>query len=69
LPITRINAERIHNIKSETFMLPLPLLWSALFAGAAFAGDSSGEPGLDSGKKNPLNNVYFGEQHLHTSVA
>ena len=27
----------------------------------------SGEPGRSSGKKNPLNNVYFGEQHLHTA--
>jgi len=25
-----------------------------------------GEPGLSSGKKNPLNNVYFGEEHMHT---
>jgi hypothetical protein len=28
--------------------------------------DSQGEPGRDSGKHNPLKNVYFGEQHLHT---
>jgi len=28
--------------------------------------DSIGEPGRSSGKPNPLNNVYFGEQHLHT---
>jgi hypothetical protein len=26
-----------------------------------------GEPGRGLGKKNPLKNVYFGEQHLHTS--
>jgi hypothetical protein len=25
-----------------------------------------GEPGRGSGKKNPLKNVYFGEQHMHT---
>jgi hypothetical protein len=25
-----------------------------------------GEPGRDAKKPNPLNNVYFGEQHLHT---
>ena len=36
-----------------------------LTAGSAFA-DSRGEPGRDSGKANPLKNVYFGEQHLHT---
>jgi len=28
---------------------------------------STGKPGRGSGKPNPLNNVYFGEQHLHTS--
>jgi hypothetical protein len=28
---------------------------------------SAGEPGKDSGKPNPLKNVYFGEQHLHTA--
>ena len=27
---------------------------------------STGEPGRDSGQPNPLKNVYFGEQHLHT---
>ena len=26
-----------------------------------------GEPGRDSGQANPLRNVYFGEQHLHTA--
>jgi hypothetical protein len=44
---------------------------AALFCAAAlslpaFAQDSAGEPGRGSGKKNPLKNVYFGEQHLHT---
>jgi len=27
---------------------------------------STGEPGRDSGQPNPLNNVYFGEEHMHT---
>jgi len=36
--------------------------------GLAHAADSGaiGEPGRESGKPNPLKNVYFGEQHLHT---
>jgi hypothetical protein len=34
--------------------------------GLAIAADSAGEPGRNSGKANPLKNVYFGEQHLHT---
>jgi len=31
-----------------------------------FAQDSIGEPGRSSGGTNPLKNVYFGEQHIHT---
>jgi hypothetical protein len=38
-----------------------------MLAGTASAADSMGEPGRSSGNKNPLNNVYFGEQHLHTA--
>ena len=45
----------------------LSVLCSALFATGAIAADSLGEPGRGSGEPNPLNNVYFGEQHLHTS--
>ena len=41
-------------------------LISMLFVTGAWAADSAGEPGRTAGKKNPLNNVYFGEQHLHT---
>jgi len=32
----------------------------------AFAEDPIGEPGRSAEGKNPLKNVYFGEQHLHT---
>tara|TARA_R110000850_G_scaffold60079_1_gene138162 strand:- start:707 stop:2590 length:1884 start_codon:yes stop_codon:yes gene_type:complete len=39
----------------------------ALGAAPAFADDSKGEPGRAAGGKNPLKNVYFGEQHLHTA--
>jgi hypothetical protein len=38
----------------------------AMTAGVASAQDSIGEPGRASGQANPLRNVYFGEQHLHT---
>jgi len=34
--------------------------------GPAAAADPIGEPGREAGKKNPLKNVYFGEQHIHT---
>ena len=43
------------------------LLCSLLVVSGVWAKDPVGEPGRSSGKKNPLNNVYFGEQHLHTS--
>lgn len=41
-------------------------LASFLAVSSASAADSAGEPGRSSGKANPLKNVYFGEQHLHT---
>ena len=36
-----------------------------VMAGPGFA-DSVGEPGRSSGEANPLKNVYFGEEHMHT---
>jgi uncharacterized protein DUF3604 len=36
-----------------------------VMTGPGFA-DSLGEPGRSSGKANPLKNVYFGEEHMHT---
>jgi hypothetical protein len=50
----------------RTTTIGLFALGSMLLAASAFAADSAGEPGRSKGKKNPLNNVYFGEQHLHT---
>ena len=47
-------------------IMTLSVLCSALFATSALADDPIGEPGRNSGKKNPLKNVYFGEQHMHT---
>ncbi len=38
----------------------------SLGLGAAAHAESHGEPGRGSATPNPLNNVYFGEQHLHT---
>jgi len=46
----------------------LSIAIAGAFATALPAGaDSVGEPDRDSGQPNPLKNVYFGEQHLHTS--
>jgi hypothetical protein len=46
--------------------IALFLLFAMLFVSSTWAQDSMGEPGRTSGKPNPLKNVYFGEQHLHT---
>jgi hypothetical protein len=47
----------------------LVLTAALLLAPLSAAAESVGEPGLGSGGKNPLNNVYFGEQHLHSSAS
>ena len=54
-------------MRNKTKVLTLSVLCSALISANAFAADSPGEPGRSADGKNPLNNVYFGEQHLHTS--
>ena len=54
-------------MKTKTSLLTLSFMCSALLASGVIAADSAGEPGRESGKANPLNNVYFGEQHLHTA--
>ena len=42
------------------------VLVSLLLSTAALNAASVGEPGRAEGKANPLKNVYFGEQHMHT---
>ncbi len=49
--------------------LALFLLSSMLVVSMAWTQDSAGEPGRSSGKPNPLKNVYFGEEHLHTTIS
>ena len=53
-------------MRSKTILTTLSFFLSAFFTDSALASDSAGEPGRSAGGKNPLNNVYFGEQHLHT---
>ena len=53
-------------MRTKAFVLTLSALCSAMLASSAIAADSVGEPDRADGKKNPLKNVYFGEQHLHT---
>jgi hypothetical protein len=45
----------------------LALVLSALFMCSSALADTPGEPGRDAKGANPLNNAYFGEQHLHTA--
>lgn len=42
------------------------ILCLSISTGIAYAADSIGEPGRGERGKNPLKNVYFGEEHLHT---
>jgi hypothetical protein len=56
-------------MKTNQRVLTLSAFCSALIAGGAFAADSAGEPGREAGGKNPLRNVYFGEQHMHTAAS
>jgi hypothetical protein len=57
------------------FKIMKPIIFAACLAilsGYTYpvhAQDSIGEPGRSAGKKNPLKNAYFGEQHLHTSAS
>jgi hypothetical protein len=45
----------------------LPVMLAAvLMSAGAWAAESVGEPGRDKRGANPLKNVYFGEQHMHT---
>ena len=56
--------------KSALLKLSMALaIGITLPAASLWAADSAGEPGRSSGKPNPLKNVYFGEQHLHTSAS
>ncbi|MBW2577386.1 MAG: DUF3604 domain-containing protein [Deltaproteobacteria bacterium] len=54
-------------MRSKTGALTVSILPSMLIAAGVWAADSAGESGRESGAPNPLNNVYFGEQHLHTA--
>jgi hypothetical protein len=53
--------------RSKKLLISSSLLCSTLLTSAAWAAGSVGEPGRDGAKANPLKNVYFGEQHLHTT--
>ena len=58
--------------QSKSLLLKLSMalaLGITLPASSLWAADSAGEPGRSSGKANPLKNVYFGEQHIHTSAS
>jgi hypothetical protein len=60
----------MNNVKSiKIISLLVGLLSTTAISSLAFAGDPVGEPGRKAVAKNPLKNVYFGEQHLHTSAS
>jgi hypothetical protein len=53
-------------VKTRTPLVMLSISCFALLAPVTYAADPIGEPGRSAGGKNPLKNVYFGEQHMHT---
>jgi len=53
-------------MKTKAHLFSLSLLCSAVLSANAIAAGSIGEPGRSAGSANPLKNVYFGEQHMHT---
>ena len=55
----------LRRLNHSTFVTGLVLLALLVFPSFVMA-QSVGEPGRGSNQPNPLNNVYFGEQHLHT---
>ena len=54
------------DIKIKNSAIVALMLFALPAVGSAQAAGPVGEPGRTSGKPNPLKNVYFGEQHLHT---
>ena len=57
-------------MRNRTSVLTLSVLCSALISANAFAAETaSGHDSDVASKPNPLNNLYFGEQHLHTSAS
>jgi len=53
-------------MRNKTGLLILALLSVAMFTTGAISADPLGEPGRSDGGENPLKNVYFGEEHMHT---
>ena len=56
---------RAKTIKAGRTVFTTTALFTAMLLAGSVTADSVGEPGRGSGKSNPLNNVYFGEQHMH----
>jgi hypothetical protein len=62
-----ITINSIRRSYTTSTRIALAVLAAVLVVLPAFAQDRSiGEPGRDSDQPNPLKNVYFGEQHMHT---
>jgi hypothetical protein len=53
-------------VRNMSVALAAALLCSSALSTSALA-QNVGQPAGEAGKPNPLNNVYFGEQHLHTT--
>jgi hypothetical protein len=53
-------------MKTPRIIVVFALLVPILLAPHVASAESIGEPGRAADKPNPLKNVYFGEQHLHS---
>ena len=62
-----MKTEILSQYRKSLAMLAMAVLASQ--PGFSVGADSAGEPGRSSPKANPLKNVYFGEQHLHTAAS
>ena len=56
-------------MKASKSVFTATALFTAMLVAGPVTADSIGEPGRGSGKPNPLNNVYFGEEHLHSNAS
>jgi hypothetical protein len=54
--------------RSNAIAVTSALMLSTALATGAVA-QNVGQPTGEAGQPNPLNNVYFGEQHLHTTAS
>jgi hypothetical protein len=64
-----LKAMRSKTKRTMNLEVMLSVLCAAALSTSGFAADSAGDPGRSAGGKNPLNNLYFGEQRRHKAAS